>query len=40
MKTGTMKKILMNLIQYTLPVENIESIQKINSLGKENIFQL
>ena len=28
-----------NLIQYTLPVENIENIQKINS-NKENIYKL
>ena len=28
-----------NLIQYTLPVENIENIQKINS-SKENIYKL
>ena len=28
-----------NLIQYTLPVENIENIQKINS-SKDNIFEL
>ena len=28
-----------NLIQYTLPVENIENIQKIN-LNKENIYKL